>query len=46
MKQIVKRQCSFLGHVLRKTGIEYQVVTGKVEGKKIEEDKDRHFLVG
>ena len=27
MKQIVKRQCSFLGHILRKGGIEYQVVT-------------------
>ena len=26
MKQIVERQCSFLGHVVRKGGIEYQVV--------------------
>ena len=34
MKQIVKRQCNFLGHVLRKRGIEYQVITGKVEGKR------------
>ena len=33
MKQIVKRQCSFLGHVVRKGGIEYQVETGKVVGK-------------
>ena len=33
MKQIVKRQCSFLRHILRKGGIKYQVVTGKVEGK-------------
>ena len=38
MKQIVNRQCSFLGHVLRKRGIEYEVVTGKVEGKR---DKGR-----
>ena len=30
MKQIVKRQCSFLGYIVRKGGIEYQVVTGKV----------------
>ena len=34
MKQIVKRQCSLLGHTLRKGGIECQVVTGKVEGKR------------
>ena len=34
MKQIVKRQCSFLGHIVRKGGIECQVVTGKVEGKR------------
>ena len=27
-------QYSFLGHVLRKRGIEYEVVTGKVEGKR------------
>ena len=40
MKQIVKRQCSFLGHVLRKRGIEYEVVTGKLEGK-LEGKRDR-----
>ncbi len=34
MKSIVQRQCSFLGHVLRRRGIEHQVVTGKVEGKR------------
>ena len=34
MKQMMKRQCSFLGHVPRKRGIEYQVVTGKVDGKR------------
>ena len=34
MKQIVKRQCNFLGHIVRKGGIEYQVVTGKVQGKR------------
>ena len=47
MKQIVKRQCSFLGHTVRKGGIECQVVTGTVEGKReIEEGNDRHFLGG
>ncbi len=34
MKQLVKRQCSFIGHIMRKRGIEYQMVTGKVEGKR------------
>ena len=39
MKQIVKRQCNFLGHALRKRGIEYKLVTGKVQGKG---DRGRH----
>ena len=43
MKQIVQRQCGFLGHALRKIGSEHQVVTGKVEGKEIEENIDRYF---
>ena len=34
MKQIVKRHCSFLVNVARKGGVEYQVVTGKEEGKR------------
>ena len=34
MKQIVKRQCSLLGHVIRKGGIEYKVTIGKEEGKR------------
>ena len=33
MKQIVKRQSSFLEHIVRKGSIEYQVVTEKVEGQ-------------
>ena len=44
MKQIVKRHCSFLGHVLRKRGIEYQVVTGKVEGKRDRGRQRQTFL--
>ena len=44
MKQIVKRQCSFLGHVLRKRGIEYQVATGKVEGKRDRGRQRQTFL--
>ena len=44
MKQIVKRQCSFLGHVLRKRGIEYQVITGKVEGKRDRGRQRQTFL--
>ena len=35
MKQVVKRHCRFLGHVLRKRGTKYQVVTGKVERKRV-----------
>ena len=34
MKQIVKRQCSFLGQIVRKGGIKCQVVARKVEGRK------------
>ena len=44
MKQIVKRQCSFFGHVLRKRGIEYQVITGKVEGKRDRGRQRQTFL--
>ena len=44
MKQIVKRQCSFLGHVLRKRGIECQVVTGKVEGNRDRGRQRQTFL--
>ena len=44
MKQIVKRQCSFLGHILRKGGIEYQVVTGKVDGKRDRGRQRQTFL--
>ena len=39
MKQIVKRQCSFLGQIVRKGGIECQVVARKVEGKR---DRGKH----
>ena len=45
MKQIVKRQYSFLGHILRKAGIEYQVVTGKVEGKR-DRGRQRQIFLG
>ena len=44
MKQIVKRQCSFLGYVLRKRGIEHQVITGKVEGKRDRGRQRQTFL--
>ena len=30
MKQIVKRQCTLFGQIVRKGGIKYEVVTGKV----------------
>ena len=44
MKEMLKRQCSFLGYK-REGGIEYPS-TGKVDGKEIEVDEDRHFSVG
>ena len=44
MKQIVKRQCGFLGHILGNGGIEYQVVTGKVEGKRDRGRQRQTFL--
>ena len=34
IKTIRQRQLHFLGHVLRKEGIEQQVITGKVEGRR------------
>ena len=44
MKQIVKRKCSFLGHIVKKGGIEYQVVTGKVQGKRDRGRQRQTFL--
>ena len=44
LKQIVKRQCSFLGHIARKGGIECQVVAGKIEGKRDRGKERRTFL--
>jgi len=40
----VKRQCSFFGHIVRKGGIEYQVVTGKVQGKRDRGRQRQTFL--
>ena len=34
MKQIVQRQCGFLGHLLRKGDIKNQVIPWKVEGQR------------
>ena len=34
IKNILQRQLSFLGHIMRKENIEHLVVTGKIEGKK------------
>jgi len=44
MKQIVKRHCRFLGHIVGNRGIEYQVVTGKVEGKRDRGRQRQTFL--
>lgn len=33
MRQILQRQGRFSGYILKKIGIEYQMVTGKAEGK-------------
>ena len=44
MKQIVKRQCSFLGHIARKGGIECRMVTRKVEGKRDRGRQRQTFL--
>ena len=46
MKLKVERQCSFLGHGTRKGGIEYQVVTGKVVGKRDRGRQRKTFLGG
>ena len=46
MKQMVKKQCSFLGHIVRKGGIEYQVVIGKVEGQRDRGRQTKTFLGG
>ena len=44
MKQIAKRNRSFLGDIVRKGGIECQVVTGKVEGKRDKGRQKQTFL--
>ena len=44
LKQIVKRQCSFLGHIVRKGGTECRMVTGKVEGKRDRGRQRQTFL--
>ena len=44
MKQIVRRQCSILGPIVRKGGIEYQMVRGKVEGKRDRGRQRQTFL--
>ena len=44
MKQIVNRQCSFLGHIVWKGGIECRMVTGKVEGKRDRGRQRQTFL--
>ncbi len=46
MKQLVKRQCSFIGYLMRKRGIQYLVMTGKTEEKEIEKNRDRHLSDG
>ena len=45
MKQIMKRQCSFLGHIARKWGLEYQMVTRKVKGKR-DRGRQRQIFLG
>ena len=44
IKQILKRQCSFLGHIVRKGGIQYQVVTEEVERKRDRGRQRQTFL--
>ena len=41
---IVRRQMSFLGHVLRKEEVEYLVVTGFVDGKRARGRQRETFL--
>ena len=43
MGDIVRRQLSFLGHVLRKGELEKSVVTGFVDGKEPEADNEKPF---
>ena len=43
-RMMMKRQCSFLGHIVRKGGIEYKVVTGKVQGKRDRGRQRQTFL--
>ena len=44
MKQLMKRQCGFLRHIVRKGGIECQMVTGKVVGKRDRGRQRQTFL--
>ena len=38
LKTIRKRQLKFVGHVVRKNGLEKLVLEGKIEGKKTREE--------
>ena len=41
---IIRRQTSFLGHVMRKHGLEHRAVTGKIDGKRPRGRRRETFL--
>ena len=44
VKEIRKRQLNFLGHVLRKEGVEHLTLTGKIEGKRARGRQRQKFI--
>ena len=34
VNRIIKQQASFVGHILRRKGLEHLVITGKMEGRR------------
>ena len=44
MKDIVKRQMKFFGHIIRKEKLENLVVTGSIEGKRARERQRETYL--
>ena len=46
MHSIRKRQMTFLGHIVREEGLEYDVLTGTVEGKRARGRQREKFMDG
>ena len=44
IREVRKRQINFLGHVLRREGMEHHTLTGKIEGRRARGRQRQKFL--